>query len=189
MAQSDLLDSFGASPAGGEDYLRQSHSNLIINITTDLEFPEWPSAPKEPSFLFDSSLWTSIGSRQIRVRFAGTYDEGRFYGKVITCPSKHTGPQGQTDAGEVALEATNRKTRRKALMVDDKHIHPLPPTCKNVDCVPLNGDHRGQLLRVLKINKTAQTASVVAHSSTSNHGRWEEDLNNLCVVEDPRSHQ
>lgn len=89
------------------------------------------------------------------------------------------------DAGAVALEATNKKTKLVAIVVDAKHIRHLQPTSKNVDCVPLNGEHRGQLLKVLKINKAAKLASVVSHSSTSD--KWEEDLDNLCVVENPRS--
>ncbi|KAF7983514.1 hypothetical protein HWV62_21852 [Athelia sp. TMB] len=170
MLQASLLGSFGASPA------------------QDTEFPEWTSPPEEreqPSFLFDSSLWASIGSRQIRVRFADTYDEGRFYGKAITSPSQYTGPQGQMDAGMVALKATNKKTKLVAIVVNAKHIRHLQPASKNVDCVPLNGEHRGQLLKVLKINKAAKLASVISHSSTSD--KWEEDLDNLCVVENPRS--
>lgn len=93
------------------------------------------------------------------------------------------------NAGAVALEATNKKTKLVALVVDAKHLRHLQPAFKNADCMPLNGDRRGQLSKVLKINKAAKTASVVSHSSTSNSDRWEEDLDNLCVVEDSQSNR
>lgn len=181
IAQSNSLDSFGASPERGEDFLCPSQSMLSYIVGANPEFPEWPFAPEQTSFLLDSSLWTAIGSRQIHVRFRATYDQGRWTSRIgVTCPSAHTGPQGQTETGAVALEMTNKKSARVTDVVDVQHLYPAPPTKKNLDCVPLQGDHRSRLAKVWKINQIAQTATLVSHSSNSE--KWDEKLDNLCWV-------
>lgn len=130
----------------------------------------------------DSALWTSIGSRQIHVRFRASYDQGRWLKNIgITCPSVHTGPQGQTNTGAVALEMTNKKSKKVTDVVDVAHLYPAPPAKKNVECVPLHGDHRSKLAKVTKINLAAKTASLVSHSCNSE--KWDEKLDDLCWVE------
>lgn len=144
--------------------------------------PDWPSAPKERSFIEDDSLWVNIGSRQITVRFQVTYDGGRWTKTIgTTCPSSTTGPQGQTSSG-IELTMPDKKGRNLKVTVDVEHLFPSRPSKMGQECVPLQGSHRSTLAKVLKIRKTPQTASLESVSGNGGE-RWEEELSNLCVVE------
>lgn len=80
---------------------------------------------------------------------------------------------------------TDKKSKRVTAVVDVKHLYPAQPTKKNVDCVPLQGDHRSELLKVSKINVAQGTATVISPSSE----KWDEKLDNLCWVENVQSAQ
>lgn len=151
--------------------------------------PELTSTPpRETSFLFDDHLWASIGARQIHVRFLATYDSGNWVNRIgITWPSQATGPRGQVDTDKIALKMTNKKSRVVYEIVDTKHLVPAPPTKKQVECVPLQGDHRAKLATVVKINKQSKTASLVYSHVNSEQVKiaiaWDEPLDHLCWVE------
>lgn len=76
---------------------------------------------------------------------------------------------------------TDKKSKRITDIIDVKHLLPAPPAKKDVDCIPLKGEHRSELAKVLKITKKSQTATLV--SWHSNSSMWEESLDDLCWVE------
>ncbi|KZP07474.1 hypothetical protein FIBSPDRAFT_902055 [Athelia psychrophila] len=89
--------------------------------------------------------------------------------------------RGLTSIGEVAIEMTDNKSRRTTDIIDIKHLLPAPPTKKDTDCIILEGQHRCELVKVLKINKKIGTATLVSWHSNSE--KWDESLEHLCWVE------
>lgn len=180
ILEGDALGSFGIDCADSKNYCGYPQWDSIDVVTAAPEFPDW-TAPEAPSFILDEDLWKSIGSRQIHVRFQATYDQGRWLNRIgTTCPSASTGPRGQTSNTSIALEMTDKKSKRITDVVDVKHLLPAPPAKKDVLCVPLQGDHRSVLARVIKINKNSHTATLVHFHANS--GSWDESLDNLCWV-------
>lgn len=162
--------------------------NFSDPLTTAPELADWPSAPEERSFLLDKSLWAHIGTRQIVVEFKASYEGGKHTNRYArTCPTDSTGPQGQVSSDGLALTWTNNKGTRVYDIVNVEHLSRVPPKKKAVECVPLDGGHRSMLATVLKITKKTSTAFLESVSVSTQQPqtteKWQEDLDNLCVVE------
>lgn len=180
--QDVILGPFDVDPGESKNYHGHPQCNLVEITIAAPEFRSWTPTPEALSFLLDSDLWKSIGSRQIHVRFKATFDEGRRINRTgITCPSASTDSRGLTSTGEVAIEMTDNKSRRTTDIIDVKHLLPAPPTKKDTDCIILEGEHRCELVKVLKINKKIGTATLVSWHSNSE--KWDESLEHLCWVE------
>lgn len=122
------------------------------------------------------------------MRFLATYESGSMTDRLaITCPSASTGPQGQVNTDKIALKMSNKKTKIVHDIVDVKHLLHAPPAKKDLQCVPMKGDHRGKLATVAKINKKSKTASLVYSHLNSEQVEmavaWDEPLDHLCWVE------
>ena len=158
-----------------------AHNKYLIVICIIVEqFPDWtPTSQAPSSFLLDNDLWKSLDSKQIHVRFEATYDGGRWFGRnALTCPSASTDSRGLVGTGEVAVELKDKKQKRVTLVLGVAHLKPCPPSKKGQYCIILNGEHRSEVVEVVKINKRAETATI-QHAYA---GIYDARLEDLCWV-------
>jgi hypothetical protein len=139
-------------------------------------------------FLLNSNIWRKLGHRHICVRFGPKYERGRWDGRMArTELDRFYGPRGPVDANTVAIFWTGNTGDHRSADVGVEHLSPFPPKQKGGKGVVLTGERMGELVTILKYQRSKKRAVVQVDGEEV---PWEDNESIFCAVVDPlHSHQ
>jgi len=128
-----------------------------------------------PSFFLLDPIWKGIHRKHIRVALGPMFGGGNRIG-YTKFPLKFDNPFCPS---EVFMFWTNNKGKWQHGFLKFKDLTPARPTKRNIFVVVLEGDLKGQVVKVDKVMKADKSVLLITSSD-----RQKELAENVCIVED-----